>query len=573
MPDDTIENQQHSAFIPWWFIGGVGVIIYVMGVMGYRQALDAPWIDCFYMAWRLFILEFEDIQSPMPMALQLSRWLSPALLSVGIIQAVLSVFRDQADKMRAKLLRDHTIVCGAGQKGRTLAIDLKANGHRVAIIERQTMPAVLRDLRGRGILGIQGDGSTGLVLRQACLHKAKSLVIVTGNDRDNAAIALNARAMLDATERVEKVRVLAHIADPGLRDLLRDGDDLGGAITPITTFNVYRNIARLIYRDHPLERLKDGVTAGSQVHLVLPGLDEFGIALIHYTAQIGHYPGALHTRIHIVSPSATEDINRLHTRYPGLKLCCTLHAHDHAPGVNYADAANRVVEDCAPDAAVNIIINGLDELHAYSAAMAIHNKHATHPGVRIFIPDVPASPFTGFIKQRSLEPGINLLPGLADACGCESVMMDALDRTAMAMHQEWYVEEEQNMRRKQAAGESVISKPTFKPWRDYSEEQKDANRLQADHIPVKIRAAGIDPRSASDPAVWQSLSKELLERLAIMEHARWCADKWMAGWSYAAKRNDTRKQHNNLVPYDQLDEPTKQYDRDTVLKLHRYLKG
>jgi ryanodine receptor 2 len=37
------------------------------------------------------------------------------------------------------------------------------------------------------------------------------------------------------------------------------------------------------------------------------------------------------------------------------------------------------------------------------------------------------------------------------------------------------------------------------------------------------------------------------------------------GWTYGPERNDQLKQHPCLVPYEQLPEEEKAYDRDTAL--------
>jgi hypothetical protein len=54
------------------------------------------------------------------------------------------------------------------------------------------------------------------------------------------------------------------------------------------------------------------------------------------------------------------------------------------------------------------------------------------------------------------------------------------------------------------------------------------------------------------------------ERLAVIEHLRWAADRYLDGWSYAPKRDNARKHHPQLVPYPDLTEPMKDLDRYAV---------
>lgn len=60
--------------------------------------------------------------------------------------------------------------------------------------------------------------------------------------------------------------------------------------------------------------------------------------------------------------------------------------------------------------------------------------------------------------------------------------------------------------------------------------------------------------------------KELVERLAQNNHDHWARKRIEEGWHHGAARNDSTKEHPDLVPYDQLPEPEKEYDRKTVVE-------
>ena len=59
---------------------------------------------------------------------------------------------------------------------------------------------------------------------------------------------------------------------------------------------------------------------------------------------------------------------------------------------------------------------------------------------------------------------------------------------------------------------------------------------------------------------------ELTERLAEHAHDVWANQRIADGWTFGPERNDTRKEHPSLVPYDQLTESEKQYDRNAALE-------
>ena len=65
------------------------------------------------------------------------------------------------------------------------------------------------------------------------------------------------------------------------------------------------------------------------------------------------------------------------------------------------------------------------------------------------------------------------------------------------------------------------------------------------------------------------LSKELLElteKLAENTHDVWAAGRIKQGWKYGEKRDDNKKETPCLVPYDELPESEKEYDRNTAIE-------
>ena len=54
---------------------------------------------------------------------------------------------------------------------------------------------------------------------------------------------------------------------------------------------------------------------------------------------------------------------------------------------------------------------------------------------------------------------------------------------------------------------------------------------------------------------------ELIERLAENNHDIWGAQRMRDGWTYGPQRDDAKKQHPDLIPYNELPESEKEYDR------------
>ncbi len=60
--------------------------------------------------------------------------------------------------------------------------------------------------------------------------------------------------------------------------------------------------------------------------------------------------------------------------------------------------------------------------------------------------------------------------------------------------------------------------------------------------------------------------QELTEKIAENVHEVWAQGRIDEGWTYGEKRDDALKQTPCLVPYSQLPESEKEYDRKTALE-------
>lgn len=72
------------------------------------------------------------------------------------------------------------------------------------------------------------------------------------------------------------------------------------------------------------------------------------------------------------------------------------------------------------------------------------------------------------------------------------------------------------------------------------------------------------PIDTSDVELSDEL-RELAELMAKNVHDVWAQARIQQGWTYGEERNDTEKTHPDLIPYEELTEEEKEYDRSTSL--------
>lgn len=72
----------------------------------------------------------------------------------------------------------------------------------------------------------------------------------------------------------------------------------------------------------------------------------------------------------------------------------------------------------------------------------------------------------------------------------------------------------------------------------------------------------IDTKSVGLPMELQTLAEDIAKNV----HEVWASGRMKDGWTYGEERNDAEKKHPCLVPYEELPEEEKEYDRNTSIE-------
>lgn len=142
----------------------------------------------------------------------------------------------------------------------------------------------------------------------------------------------------------------------------------------------------------------------------------------------------------------------------------------------------------------------------------------------------------------------------------------AIEALAKAAHEDY-------CEKARARRETPETNPALRPWDQLNEDLRDANRAQVSDIPNKLRLIHLEltpwgGMHGSEIA----FTAEQLESLAEGEHQRWMEERKAAGWTYAGSRDNARKYHPLLVPWDRLPESEKEKDRDSVRAIPKLIE-
>ena len=248
-----------------FFIAQVAfVIVLTVGTIGFVLLTDEGWSSSFYRSVVTTTLTGLDSR-PEGTAAELFTvvilmagvaiflYLAGAVVEL-ITRGVVGEYFGQGRRRRAiDQLRDHTIICGFGRVGRSVAAEFDHSGSEYVVID--VNPASIAAAVEFGAHVIQGDGTEDAHLESAGLARARALVASADSDEKNVFITLSARAA-----RPDIFIVARAADDAAARKLLLAGADR--VVQPYSSAGL--RIANLVLKPQVADYLDVVSTAGGE---------------------------------------------------------------------------------------------------------------------------------------------------------------------------------------------------------------------------------------------------------------------------------------------------------------------
>jgi len=109
--------------------------------------------------------------------------------------------------------------------------------------------------------------------------------------------------------------------------------------------------------------------------------------------------------------------------------------------------------------------------------------------------------------------------------------------------------------------------PAQQPWESLAKDLKASNLDQVDAIVGKVEAIGCRVRAIDGDPAGFGFTEDEVEYLAEMEHGRWTADRLRSGWRWGLDRDSDARLSPYLVPWLQVPDDIREYDRDFVRRI------
>ncbi|HKP90063.1 MAG TPA: RyR domain-containing protein [Thermoleophilaceae bacterium] len=542
---------------------GIAALVLILGTLGFQDVYDETRFDSLYRALGLFGLG-GTVEHGVPPELQVARILGPLVTGYAAIRGLLAISREQVQLLWFRLfLKRHVVVAGLGAVGFRLARSLNDAGFHVVAVDRDPANPAVAGCRERGIGVLTADASDPAVLRSVRCDRADLLIVSCGDDGVGMDVA-TAATNLAKGRRSGVLTVFVHLDDMVLWRTLQAEEVRTTRAAPVRLefFNVFEQGAYLLLERFPPFPPGEPIE-GARTVLVL-GFDGVAHSLVVHAVRrwqdADRRPDAA-LRILLLGPTAEQDRVRLMAWHPELGSICRLTAHPTALGVELERAALGLAN--AGATAVYVCLQ--DEAAGMAAAMALRaNPQTQGASIVVTVADAGAGVSSSVRDGAGILEDVDAFGVMTASLKPDLLLRGTTELLARAKHDEY--------RAQQLAAEAEPGPAALVPWDELSEDLKTANRQFADGIGEKLDA--VDCGLVAAPLTTGggfSFTDAELEKLARLEHDRWVRDKERDGFRYGPERDDARRIHPLLVPWEELSDDDQEKDRSPMRELPQIL--
>jgi len=264
-------------------------------------------------------------------------------------------------------------------------------------------------------------------------------------------------------------------------------------------------------------------------------------------------------KITIVDPSANDRLSNLKVRFPILTQTCEFSLQEQS--INWPEL-DEIIFPLDIDKQIpvtNTYICFEDSNFGLHTGFTLL-QYLEDQNKELMISLTEDSGLAAFLRETKSPQFKNLTAfGLMESTCKIGLLDDGTHETLAKIIHEDYV------RRERQKGTDIKNNPSMARWDELSEELKESNRRQADHIGIKLAAIGCGIKPWREYGKEKFIFKpEQIFQMAKMEHERWCEEKKREDWKYGEKKDNIKKLHPDLVEWDNIADIEKAKDVETV---------
>ncbi len=225
---------------------------------------------------------------------------------------IMKTVKERRMKRATRRLRDHFIVCGAGDVGREAILEFQRTGAKFVVIERNPESSFVS--RDESILVIEGDASEDTVLQEAGIDTAAGLISALPEDESNLFVVFTARQLnpgLNIVAKATDERTSKKLQIAGANRVISPTQIAGQRMASVMLRPSVVSFLDVIVGSLDMDMRMEQVPIGSGSHLIGKTLRESGIGQ-HTGAIVVGINNPLHqTRI---NPSSNTALSKVRLR-------------------------------------------------------------------------------------------------------------------------------------------------------------------------------------------------------------------------------------------------------------------
>lgn len=549
-------------WLPIVAVAAIGV--FVLGTIGFMQTSpDDSLADAAYKSLQLFTVNSGAVPHR-SLALEVARYLAPLVIAAGLLSFIRRLwFRHVMAFFIRGLYHRHIVVCGLGKKGSAIVSSALARNEQIVAIEKNKRLARVARWRKSGVIVLEGDATDEDVLRTADLCGARLLFAVTGEDATNVRVIRKASSLCSGGRARRPLLGVAHISTSWMRDL-EAGQSFPEGFAAIT-FDAKDRAARTLIKR--LQIFEGQIAAEADApHVLVIGRTDLVRrltlnAIYDWWESWGKKPAVQSRRplrLTIIHPNASQEVACIRMESLADPACYELAtcADDRAMEKREIERLTAAAHASGQPVTHAVVCCEADP-HLCELAWSLV-EGASRPAFRIHAVVAKRSlldRFQRFVEARALSPSLVVHPLMEPALDYQEL---AYDYIARMIHQE-YLEQEK------AAGRTRETNPSLVPWEGLPEALRESSRRNWLDMENKLRHIGcrIRPLVPGEKTRF-AFRPEEVEDLAKREHDRWMQERIKGGWRFGELKDTERKVSPCLLPWERLDEATREKDRYLV---------
>lgn len=527
-------------------IGFIGFYIYFK-----NQDISYNFSDLVYAVVKLFIIDSDYSLTHINIFLNVARFMAPLSLATAIIQGVLNLFSSRFNIEKVKRYNDHIIICGDAESNKLLISDIinDKKGDFIVVKNENTIDA--NPIKNT----IEYQNINNDLLTNIAFYRSRYLIVSFNNDAESLNFAASFLDNINTDQIQKEIDIIILFKNPVWSELSNDMGILRNINEKVRNSR-YLNLRYLNYIDKAIR--KNMLVCAPDIIRPITGIMDppIEVGVIGYNTILqrlvinlalnSHYINNQKLKIY-VTHNSSEEFAIFIKEYQLNKIL---------------EIIEIEIEELSNETNITAIyICENDELKLMQY-MKVLRKSDNLSNVKRFVFIEQSNNITSLLPAEQ-----NRIVDISKEVGIfDNVIDESLDDLAKTIHNDYITKLKETNKLQE-------DKETHQIWSLLPDEIKDRNRMQADHIDLKLRSLGCEKVNIDSPKeIYDWNNDPRIEALSKAEHNRWMAYMYYKGWKLGDVKDEQKKIHPDLIPYEELEDYIKQYDRNAIKHIPYLLK-